>query len=86
MADAFSTGQLSAKAALGRVEQSLTDIQGSDTMGDLEKILVSAQVCRCRDSRQHGRCLRCVGPTYPTYRSQRHDVTSRRDHMFHRSQ
>ena len=49
MADVFSTAQLSAKAALGRVEQSLTDIQGSDTMGDLEKILVSAQVCRCRD-------------------------------------
>lgn len=39
----LETAQLSAKAALGRVEQSLTDIQGSDTMGDLEKILVSAQ-------------------------------------------
>ena len=35
--------ELSPATALGRVEQSLTDVTGSDTMGDLQKILASAQ-------------------------------------------
>ena len=45
--------QLSPNAALGRVEQSLTDIQGSDTMGDLQRILVSARTTVGR-GRIHG--------------------------------
>lgn len=35
--------ELPPATALGRVEQSLTDVTGSDTMGDLQKILASAQ-------------------------------------------
>jgi len=49
----LESAQLSPNAALGRVEQSLTDIQGSDTMGDLQKILVSAQAAVGR-GRIHG--------------------------------
>ena len=38
----LSTARLSPSAALGRVEQSLTQEQGLDTMGDLQKILEAA--------------------------------------------
>jgi len=56
----LETTQLSPAAALGRVEQSLTDVTGSDTMGDLQKILVAAKAHISGRGRVHGEQLQAL--------------------------